>query len=118
MLVVKAVASLNLRFPFVVQYLSVFHIISLCVSVVAGTYLLLSRGSSTGLESGTQPRVYYVSEISSAFRISTSSHMFLVLLSMSNNLLCSGAQHDTHTGAGAVVAVAVRRPYMPMAMGV
>jgi hypothetical protein len=111
-----------------------------------GTYIILSRGCSTGSESGIQPRVNYDSKISSAFGIryifsyvpgtsypfmpvatyrSTvrwqSEHQLghhyrnatnpcvkearwgrheaqdLIVLSMSNNLLCSGAQYDTHT---------------------
>jgi hypothetical protein len=118
------------------------------MSVVAslGTYLILSRGCSAGSESGIQPRVNYVSKISSTFGtryifsyvpstrypfkpVATyrstirwqSEHQLghhyrnaaipcvkearwgrheahdSIVLSMSNNLLCSGAQHDTHT---------------------
>jgi len=142
------VASQNLRFPFVIQYLSIFHGVSLRMSVVTspGTYLILSRGCSAGSESGIQPRVNYVSKISSAFGtryifsyFPGTSYLFMpvatyhstvrwqsehqlghhyrnatipcvkearwgrheaqdsIVLSMSNDLLCSGAQHDTHT---------------------
>ncbi len=115
-----------------------------------GTYLILSRGCSAGSESGIQPRVNYVSKISSAFGtryifsyVPGTSYPFMpvatyhstvrwqsehqlghhyrnatipcvkearwgrheaqdsIVLSMSNDLLCSGAQHDTHTHTSA-----------------